>query len=51
MDKLFNIFIKWDYDDTNNWRSKMIEIGPNLAESIGCIIITIGVLIIWRWKR
>jgi hypothetical protein len=33
-------------------RSKMIEIGPNLAEVIGCIVTTIGVvIIIWRWKR
>jgi drug/metabolite transporter (DMT)-like permease len=30
----------------------MIEIGPNLAEIIGCIAIIIGVvIIIWRWKR
>jgi len=30
----------------------MIEIGPNLAEVIGCIIVTIGVVIIvWRWIK
>jgi len=29
----------------------MIEIGPNLAEVIGCVVVTIGVVIIWRWKR
>jgi uncharacterized membrane protein len=30
----------------------MIEIGPNLAEVIGCVVITIGVVIIvWRWRR
>jgi drug/metabolite transporter (DMT)-like permease len=30
----------------------MIEIGPNLAEIIGCIIVAIGVVIIvWRWRK
>jgi len=30
----------------------MIEIGPNLAELIGCIVVTIGTVIIVRgWKK
>jgi len=29
----------------------MIEIGPNLAGVIGCVVVTIGVVIIWRRKR